>query len=111
MTKRPTTVPTGSMMTDAVEIMAERKISEIARGGRRGQAGRADRHHRHRGLVSRGKLRAASGLPRATAAGARLGQPPRPKNPAFRSQHRCGPKRSVRIISRAAIPRSPGNDR
>ena len=29
MTKRPTTVPLGSMMTDAVEIMAERKISEL----------------------------------------------------------------------------------
>jgi arabinose-5-phosphate isomerase len=29
MTKQPTTVPLGSMMTDAVEIMAERKISEL----------------------------------------------------------------------------------
>lgn len=29
MTKRPRTVPAGSMMTDAVEIMAERKISEL----------------------------------------------------------------------------------
>jgi arabinose-5-phosphate isomerase len=29
MTKRPRTVPVGSMMTDAVEIMAERKISEL----------------------------------------------------------------------------------
>ncbi len=29
MTKGPTTVPLGSMLTDAVEIMAERKISEL----------------------------------------------------------------------------------
>ena len=29
MTKRPTAVPLGSMMVDAVEIMAERKISEL----------------------------------------------------------------------------------
>jgi arabinose-5-phosphate isomerase len=29
MTKRPTTVPLGSMMVDAVEVMAERKISEL----------------------------------------------------------------------------------
>ena len=29
MTRQPTTVPAGSMMTDAVEIMAERKISEL----------------------------------------------------------------------------------
>ncbi|HEV2971996.1 MAG TPA: KpsF/GutQ family sugar-phosphate isomerase, partial [Pirellulales bacterium] len=29
MTKRPTTVPLGSMLTDAVEIMGERKISEL----------------------------------------------------------------------------------
>ncbi len=29
MTKRPTTVPMESMLTDAVEIMAERKISEL----------------------------------------------------------------------------------
>jgi arabinose-5-phosphate isomerase len=29
MTRRPTSVPAGSMMTDAVEIMAERKISEL----------------------------------------------------------------------------------
>jgi arabinose-5-phosphate isomerase len=29
MTRRPTTVPLGSMMVDAVEVMAERKISEL----------------------------------------------------------------------------------
>ncbi len=29
MTKRPATAPSGSMMTDAVEMMAERKISEL----------------------------------------------------------------------------------
>jgi hypothetical protein len=29
MTKGPTTAPIGSMLTDAVEIMAERKISEL----------------------------------------------------------------------------------
>jgi arabinose-5-phosphate isomerase len=29
MTKRPASVPGGSMMTDAVEIMGERKISEL----------------------------------------------------------------------------------
>jgi arabinose-5-phosphate isomerase len=29
MTKRPMSVPLGSMLVDAVEIMAERKISEL----------------------------------------------------------------------------------
>ena len=56
MTKRPTTVPTGSMVSDAVEIMAERKISEISRRRCGGKAGRIDRYYRHRRFVSRGRF-------------------------------------------------------
>jgi len=81
MTKRPTTVPTGSMVSDAVEIMAERKISEIpvvdAAGKPVGLIDITD-------IVALypegdfGGIRAGDAAPAGRSA-----QPPRPKNPAF----------------------------
>ena len=52
MTKHPTTAPQGSMMNDAVTIMAERRISELPVVDAEGQAGRFARHYRYRGAVS-----------------------------------------------------------
>jgi CBS domain containing-hemolysin-like protein len=74
-------VPTGSMVSDAVEIMAERKISEIpvvdAAGKPIGLIDITD-------IVALypegdfGGIRAGGSAPAA-----HTGQPPRPKNPAF----------------------------
>ncbi|HEX4000592.1 MAG TPA: KpsF/GutQ family sugar-phosphate isomerase [Pirellulales bacterium] len=81
MTKRPTTVPAGSMVADAVEIMAERKISELPV---------VDGAGKPVGLIDITDIVAL--YPEGDLAGiragerspeARAGQPPRPKNPAF----------------------------
>ena len=81
MTKRPTTVPAGSMVSDAVEIMAERKISELPV---------VDGAGKPLGLIDITDIVALYpegdfGGVRASESStpARTGQPPRPKNPAF----------------------------
>ena len=77
MTKSPTTVPAGSMMTDAVEIMAERKISELPV---------VDAAGRPAGLIDITDLVAL--FPEGTLAAefaqpSRSSGPPAPKNPAW----------------------------
>ncbi len=81
MTRHPATVPAGSMMTDAVEIIAERKISELpvvdAAGRPIGLIDITD----FVALVPEGNL---DGIVAADAPPpARIGGPPAPKNPAF----------------------------
>ena len=56
MTVAPVRVPQGSMMVDAVAIMAERKISELPVVDAEGSRG-PDRHYRRGGPVARGGLR------------------------------------------------------
>ncbi len=46
MTKEPRTIPRGCMLADAVEIMAERKISELPVVDDHGAATRPARHYR-----------------------------------------------------------------
>ena len=77
MTKSPTTVPVGSMMTDAVEIMAERKISELPVVDAAGRpAGLMDVTDLV-ALFPEGSLAAEFAQP------SRSSGPPAPKNPAW----------------------------
>jgi len=77
MTKAPTTVPAGSMMTDAVEVMGERRISELPV---------VDAAGRPAGLIDVTDLVALfpeGSLAAEFAQSARPGGPPAPKSPAF----------------------------
>ncbi len=77
MTKRPTSAPIGSMLTDAVEIMAERKISELPV---------VDNAGRPLGLIDITDVVALfpeGGVPLRPAQAIKSAMPPAPKNPAF----------------------------
>jgi arabinose-5-phosphate isomerase len=77
MTKGPTTVPLGSMLTDAVEIMAERKISELPVVDSRGcPAGLID-------VTDLVALFPEGDLALHPAPAAKSSAVPPPKNPAF----------------------------
>lgn len=111
MTKRPTTVPAGSMVSDAVEIMAERKISELPV---------VDAAGKPIGLIDITDIVALypegdfSGVRAGEAAAAvRASQPPRPKNPAFiRTALRPSPAAQESAAARSETLRTdqPGAD-
>jgi len=89
MTRLPATVPSGSMISDVVEIMAERKISELPV---------VDADGRPLGLVDItdivSLLPEGSPLPQSVQSPRSIG-PPRPKNPAFRSSGAIGSTEAV----------------
>ncbi|HKD35324.1 MAG TPA: KpsF/GutQ family sugar-phosphate isomerase [Pirellulales bacterium] len=88
MTKNPTTVPLGSMLTDAVEIMAERKISELPV---------VDPSWRPAGLIDVTDLVALfpeGDLALQPAPSAKSAAVPPPKNPAF-TMHSPHPRQST----------------
>ncbi len=89
MTKGPTTVPLGSMLTDAVEIMGERKISElpvIDAGGR--PAGLID-------ITDVVALFPEGNLALQAAPAAKSSAVPPPKNPAFTKRSPQHPRQSA----------------
>jgi arabinose-5-phosphate isomerase len=89
MTKGPTTVPLGSMLTDAVEIMGERKISELPvvdAGGR--PVGLID-------ITDVVALFPEGNLALQAAPAAKSSAVPSPKNPAFTKRPPQHPRHSA----------------
>jgi arabinose-5-phosphate isomerase len=89
MTRRPTTVPLGSMLTDAVEIMGERKISELPVVGAGGRpVGMID-------ITDVVALFPEGNLALQAAPSAKLSAIPPPKNPAFTKRPPQHPRQSA----------------